>query len=357
MIRRFFRTALLLLDGLLLLLFAVGYAARYFHPRFAWWAELVATGLPYLSLLLLPATALVALSRRWMLLGLHLLLLGLALVRFVPLERGAQPGPDDLVLLTFNISRGGGARADQQSRAVAALVRAEKPDVVALQEAFIEYHPTGRAVRPDAPVAALIDSMGYRTIGPDGSNGAVFTPQPVLAHVELLEQTQHLLERYGDAEPAARVVRTRFRWQGREAVHYNLHLRSFGNRKPWEDERRRSPRRWLSYLRQYRDAYLVRAREMEQVRAMLAQETLPLIVSGDFNSTPHNWVYHGLADGLVDAFRVAGRGWGATYHADFPVARIDHVLVSRAWKVVQAHVSKAPYSDHLPLVVRLRWRE
>ncbi len=194
MIRRFFRTALLLLDGLLLLLFAVGYAARYFHPRFAWWAELVATGLPYLSLLLLPATALVALSRRWLLLGLHLLLLGLALVRFVPLERGAPPGPDDLVLLTFNISRGGGARADQQSRAVAALVRAEKPDVVALQEAFIEYHPTGRAVRPDAPVAALIDSMGYRTIGPDGSNGAVFTPQPVLAHVELLEQTQHLLD-------------------------------------------------------------------------------------------------------------------------------------------------------------------
>ncbi len=96
---------------------------------------------------------------------------------------------------------------------------------------------------------------------------------------------------------------------------------------------------------------------MEQIRAMLAQETLPLIVSGDFNSTPHNWVYYGLADGLVDAFRVAGRGWGATYHADFPVARIDHVLVSRAWKVVQAHVSKAPYSDHLPLVVRLRWRE
>ncbi len=355
--RRFFGTVLLLLDGGLLLLFVVGYAARYVHPRYAWGADLVATTLPYLALILVGAAVLVALARRWRLLLLHLVLVVLAAVRFLPPERGAVPAPDDLVLLTFNTSRGGGARADDQGRALTALVRAETPDLVAIQEAFVEYHPSGQAVRPSETLAALVDSLGYRTIGPDGSRGATYTPQPVLARLDLIEQTQIVLEPTTQGEPTSRVLRTHFRWAGREAVHYNLHLRSFGNRKPWEEDMHvLSVAFWLRYLRQYRAAILVRAREAELIRALLNRETLPVVVSGDFNSTPHNWAFHHLAQGLQDAFLVAGTGWGATYHARWPLARIDHVLVGPQWQIVSAHVSSAPHSDHLPLVVHLRWR-
>ncbi|MFQ5568498.1 MAG: endonuclease/exonuclease/phosphatase family protein [Rhodothermales bacterium] len=359
MIRRFVRTALLLLDGLLLLLFLVGYLARYIHPRYAWWAGLIATGLPYISGVLAGATVGILLARRWKWLALHLLVLVLILVRFVSMEGGASPGPGDLRVMTFNTSRGGGASVEELGRAVTAVVRAEKPDLLALQEAYIEYHPTPPTVRPEPILAALIDSLGYRTIGPDGSRGATYTPQPVLGRMQLLEQTQTIVEQGDDNTPTARVMRTRFRWKGREAVHYNLHLLSFGYQKPWEDEQRDllSLRFWITYLRQYRDAYLTRARQVEKIRALLDQETLPVIVSGDFNSTPHNWVYYCLTDGLQDAFKVAGRGWGATYHVKWPVARIDHLLVSPEWKVVSAHVSEAPHSDHLPLVVQVRWRE
>jgi len=357
--RRFFRTFILLLDGGVLILFLIGYLARYVRPDFAWWAELIATALPYVSLLLVGATLLVAVSRRWKLLAVHLVLVLLALIRFIPLERGASPGTDDLTLLTFNTSRGGGARADALGRAITTLVRDEAPDLVAFQEAYIEYHPTGQAVRPEVLLEALVDSLGYRTIGPNNARQTIYTPQPVLGRVELIKQTQTVLEHDAQNRPTARVVRTHFRWQGREAVHYNLHLHSFGNAKPWEDDRREpfSPVFWATYLRQYRAAFRVRAREIEKIVAMLKQETLPLIVSGDFNSTPHNSAFYRLADGLQDAFKVAGHGWGATYHVNLPLARIDHVLVSREWKVVSAHVSHAPHSDHLPLVVRLRWRD
>ena len=47
--RRFFRTVILLLDGGLLILFLVGYLARYGHPRSGWWAELIAIGLPFVN--------------------------------------------------------------------------------------------------------------------------------------------------------------------------------------------------------------------------------------------------------------------------------------------------------------------
>lgn len=357
--RRFFRIVIFLLDGGLLIFFLVGYLARYGHPRYTWWAELIAIGLPFLSMLLMGATVLVALARRWKLLAVHLALIVLAALRFVSFDRGAAPAPGDLTLLTFNTSRGGGASADVLSRAITALVRAEAPDLVAFQEAYIQYHPTTPRVRPGPVLAALVDSLDYRTIGPNGGQGATYTPQPVLGRLDLLEQTQTILSRNAQNEPTARVVRTHFRWQGREAVHYNLHLRSFGNDKPWEDRQRNlfALGFWTTYLRQYRTAYLVRAREIEQIRAMLARETLPLIVSGDFNSTPHNSAFYGLADGLQDAFQVAGHGWGATYHVDWPVARIDHVLVGPEWRVVSAHVAAPAGSDHLPLVVRLRWRE
>lgn len=359
-IRRILQTVLLVLDGLLLVLFAVGYVARYLHPRFMWWAELVATGLPYLSLALLVATVGVAVARRWVLLALHGAALVCMLVRFVPAERGAAPGPDDLRVMTYNTSRGGGARADALGSAITALVRAESPDLVAFQEAYVEYHSSGQAVRPEGLLAALVDSLGYRTIGPlPAAPRATYTPQPVLGRVELLDQTQTILPRAAPGEPTSRVVRTHFRWQGREAVHYNLHLRSFGSRKPWEDDERDSfsPSFWATYLRQYRHAFAMRAREAALIHAMIARETLPIIVSGDFNSTPHNGAYYELAQGLRDAFKIAGHGWGATYHGRLPLVRIDHVLVSKEWEVVSAYVADAPYSDHRPVVVRLRWKD
>ena len=348
-----------MLDGLLVGLFVTGYMARYVAPRLAWWSELIATALPYLSLMLLGATVLVAMKRRWKLLLLHLVLMGLAAVRFVPLERGARPQPDDLVLMTVNTSRGGGATAETLRREITALVRRVEPDLVAFQEAYVEYHPDGEAVRPEYLLKTLVDSLDYRTIGPRPNPGATYTPQPVLGRVELLDQTQLLLPTPGTPARDMRGVRTVFRWKGREAVHYNLHLHTFGSRKPWEDERRNafSPSFWGSYIRQYREAYLKRSSEMEQLRELLGREALPLIVSGDFNSTPHNSVFHGLMEaGLQDAFKVAGTGWGATYHADWPLARIDHVLVGPAWKVVQAEVIDTGFSDHKALVVRLRWR-
>ncbi|HMB93270.1 MAG TPA: endonuclease/exonuclease/phosphatase family protein [Rhodothermales bacterium] len=356
MIRRLSLSLLLLLDGLLLVLFVVGYASRYVPSRFFWWAEVVATGLPYLSMVLVVVTITVALMQRWRLLAVHVVLLVLALLRFASFGGGAEPQPDDLVLLTFNTSKGGGAQAEEQGHAITKLVRIEDPDIVALQESSVEFHPTGRRIRPIVPIRALIDSLGYHIIGPDGEREAVYTKQPVLAEVELVEQTQRLLH---EDNMGTGVVRTHFRWKGREAVHYNLHLHSFGYTKPWEDAGRNiySFSFWKRYLLQYRDAYLDRAAEMRKVQAMLAEETLPVIVSGDFNSTPHNHAFYGIAQGLQDAFKVAGQGWGATYRADRPFARIDHVLASNEWEVVSAHVTKADHSDHRALIVRLRWAE
>ena len=137
--RRFFRTVVLLLDAVVLTVFLVGYLARYGNPAYTWGAELIATGLPFLSLVLVGVTVLVGLARWWKLFAVHLLLVLLVVIRFVSLEQGATPDAKDLTLLTFNTSSGrAGARAEVQGRAITALVRAEDPDLVAFQEAFVQ---------------------------------------------------------------------------------------------------------------------------------------------------------------------------------------------------------------------------
>jgi endonuclease/exonuclease/phosphatase (EEP) superfamily protein YafD len=142
-------------------------------------------------------------------------------------------------------------------------------------------------------------------------------------------------------------------------VVFNVHLQSFGERKPWRDPGASvlDPTFWISYLLQYRLAFEARAWETRQLRALMDRETVPVLLCGDFNSTPHSRVYRHLAAGRQDAFREAGTGWGMSYHRRLPLVRIDYVLASEEWEPVSARTVPAGLSDHLPVLVRLRWRD
>ncbi len=355
--RRFFWILFRALDVVLLLGFAMGYAARYTPPGRLWWTELIATGLPYLSMAVLVATVPFVVARRWRLVGMHVFFLGLVLLRFGFRGDGADtttPAPEDLTVLTFNTSRGGGASAEAQGTAVSQLLMAQQPHLACFQELNFAYDGAASGVR----LSGLTDSLNYTVVGPEHPQEMTQAWQPVLARVPVLSHKQILLPSI-QQDPPGRVVRVHFSWQDREAVLYNLHLHTFGSQKPWNDQARDplSWPFWKSYLQQYRAAYLARAKEVTHIRAMLDEETLPVIICGDFNSTAHNSAFGELARSLQDAFREVGQGLGATYHARLPFARIDHILISNDWEVLDASVGQSDFSDHLPLTARVRWRE
>lgn len=337
--------------------FLAGYAARHVQADALWWTELLAIGLPYLGLLLLPCTLVLAWARRWRLLGIHAVLLLLAALRMGPVllpGRAADARPDDLVLLSYNVGNDAQGRPAEE---LAALVRREQPDVIVLQEALIAFYPQAPHVRARPYLRAVLDSLGYRTIAPQ-ADGATYTPQPVLSRLPLRAQVQQEVAWSPGDSVQTKVTRTRLVWQGREVVLYNLHLHSFGSRKPWQEQEGAwwRPRVWAAYLRRYRAVFAQRAREAAAVRALLAREGGAVLVCGDLNSTPHNQVYARVAGGLQDAFGAAGQGWGMTYHARLPLVRIDYVFAGPAWEVVSARLPAGGGSDHRPLVVRLRWR-
>lgn len=100
-----------------------------------------------------------------------------------------------------------------------------------------------------------------------------------------------------------------------------------------------------------------------QVRALLGAEWMvqagadvPLIVCGDFNSSPLSAVYRRLSRDLRDVQWAAGTR-RATWPSRLPFWRIDHMFVSRSLGVRSCSVIDTGLarvaSDHLPLVAEL----
>jgi endonuclease/exonuclease/phosphatase family metal-dependent hydrolase len=362
-------TAFLVLDVPLLLAVALGLAARDLHPGPVWWVQFFGVLLPYLTWFLGVAALGPLLARRWGWFALHLVFLGLVAWRAFPPERlagGPAPAADDLVLMSFNVPQSGPSR-DALRDSLVTLVARERPDVLALQEVWAL--PGRRRPLRDAPHAeAVVERLPYVPATfprprPEDPRPMRSTVVPVLVRdradtLAVLEQRVLPLGTGAEEDRPSSATRTRFRWQGREGVLYNVHLRSFGDDKPWEDRiRLLEPATWLPYLRQYRDAFRARAADVDQLTAFVEAETLPVLVVGDLNGTADNWTYEALRGGRRDAYLTAGAGAGHTYRADKPLVRIDFVLADRAWDVTMARVLDVGFSEHRPLVVGLRWAE
>ena len=246
----------------------VGALAAYLPPHAFWWAQLVALGLPYWTALLALATlSLLLRKQRGWALG-YAVLLAWVLVRTVPLGwAGAAPeaSPDDLVLLTFNTPASGASR-EVLADGVYAFFEQTVPTVASLQEAITITSETQRW-QPNH-LDLVTDSLRYRVpMPPFEANGMAQTSVPLYVRPDqaapdgfvVLEQRGHTL--MPDEDYPSEVLRTHFRWRGREGVHYNLHLASFGMDKPWNDGVPfYSLSGGLGYLRQYRDAVRRRGR-------------------------------------------------------------------------------------------------
>jgi len=93
-----------------------------------------------------------------------------------------------------------------------------------------------------------------------------------------------------------------------------------------------------------------------QVGAILDEAdrtSVPHALLGDLNARPDAPELAPLLERFGDAWAVAGEGEGFTFPASAPKSRIDYVLVSPQLEVRGASVPTLPGSDHLALVCEL----
>jgi endonuclease/exonuclease/phosphatase family metal-dependent hydrolase len=349
-------------QGLLIALFLAAWAARYVHPRDLWWPQVVALGMPVLILLLVVAAVAQAWVRQPIGVIVYLVLLLLVAPRYVtvPGRTGDEP---TLRVLSFN--------ADytyfrpSARRPLAEVLEQHEPDIVVLQEASVAwYAEDGRVlgVMGSRALLPLLRHPELRGEAPDPTEAVTPVRLPVFASLrwtdfQLLEGWEY---EEGDGGRRSTLSRSEVEWEGRSIAVYNVHLRSFGRKRPWRQAQRHlmfSPAAWRAALATYKDDFITRSEDVERLRAILASERLPFLVCGDLNSTPHHWTYAHLARGLQDTFHRAGRGWGATYHARFPIVRIDYILASPEWRIRRAHVLRGIASDHNPVLADVALRD
>ncbi|MET8976932.1 endonuclease/exonuclease/phosphatase family protein [Streptomyces sp. NPDC004539] len=98
-----------------------------------------------------------------------------------------------------------------------------------------------------------------------------------------------------------------------------------------------------------------RDRNAQALGAVLAAERAERVVLlGDLNGTLDDRAFDGVTARLRSVQEVAGKGFGFSWPAAFPVARIDQILV-RGVDPRSAWLLPETGSDHLPVAARIGW--
>lgn len=88
--------------------------------------------------------------------------------------------------------------------------------------------------------------------------------------------------------------------------------------------------------------------------AIAAEDSKRVVLLGDLNGSTDDRALDGLTSQLHSAQEQAGDGFGFSYPADFPVVRIDQILV-RGVTADRSWVLPATGSDHRPVAAGLSW--
>jgi endonuclease/exonuclease/phosphatase family metal-dependent hydrolase len=238
-------------------------------------------------------------------------------------------------ILTYNVHRCVGTDGRLDVGRIAAVIAAQDPDIVALQEVDVRRARTGGVDQVEEIARRLGMSSHFHaalTIEEEEYGDAILTdlperlvksgPLPGYAPLPRLEPRGALWVAIQAGEAELQVVNTHLGLVPREQM---LQARALAGPE------------WLAH----------------------PQQRGPVALVGDLNAGVRSAVCRCLRARLHDARRAVGgpRLATTTFPSRLPVARLDHVLVSEGVKVRALHVPKDSLaraaSDHLPLVADL----
>jgi endonuclease/exonuclease/phosphatase family metal-dependent hydrolase len=127
------------------------------------------------------------------------------------------------------------------------------------------------------------------------------------------------------------IIRSVLDVKGKQVVYYGVHL----------------PR--ISMDRSFK----FKQRIFIKLASIIAEESLPLIVTGDFNSTPYSPIFKKLID--ISKLKYPDYEWNPTWPSFFPPLwiPIDHVLVKHDAQIHELTKGGFIFSDHFPIFAKI----
>ena len=339
--------ALMVIAAFLLVL---SYLSMFFNPAKAWMMTLF--GLFFLPLLLLNLFlllwALVRRSKACLIPLVALIPACFVLGKYVQFSRSENtPSAGEGVrILSYNVGRFGLTDLDRRSCAdsVVAFLKRQDADIICLQEFFFRDSKSLRAYLEDNFKGYNAEYYVYTTDA--GCYGNVTLSRfPLRGKGKIDFDKSSNLTLYGDYDIGGKRLRI-----------YNCHFQSYNlSLSGLVRNARRDYRKTLSDTEEkMRASILLRPLQVDQVLQDIEECPTLSVVAGDFNDNPVSYTYYRLSRGRRDTFEDAGKGFGATYSALWPLLRIDYVLIPKAFKATEHVVNRSvKWSDHYPVAAKI----
>lgn len=102
-------------------------------------------------------------------------------------------------------------------------------------------------------------------------------------------------------------------------------------------------------FRRYKNAAIIRERQVNDLITMINNTDRYHIVGGDFNDTPLSYTFSRVNEILEDSYTTSGSGIGTTFRGRIPFLRIDYLLYSDGLINKRFSIGNEKFSDHYPI--------
>ena len=342
------RVLMLIVAGLLV----VSYGTVFINPAKAW-------GLSLLGLMFVPLSIMNMILLLWALkrLSRSFVIPLLALLpSFFFIGRYVQPSSDEITpsgdptlkIMTYNVGRFGlhDATSGVHSRSqcadsIFAFIRAQKPDVVCLQEFRISDLNKVRSYLSRQMKDYRADFYLFPS-----SNGSAFG-NVTLSRIPVVGKGKIKFE-----ESVNLAIYTDYRIHDRSFRVYNCHFESYNISFPGIIRGvLRADKTVMSETGiKMKRSIIRRPKQVDMVFSDIERCPVESFVCGDFNDNPVSYSYYRMTKGRKDSFREAGEGFGATFARLWPLLRIDYLLLPDRFNAIEHHTPRIKFSDHYPVI-------
>lgn len=102
--------------------------------------------------------------------------------------------------------------------------------------------------------------------------------------------------------------------------------------------------------------FKLQQKQAEMMMKEVDKSPYKTLVIGDFNNTAFSYIYQQVkGTRFNDAFLEQGSGFGKTFNLSYFPLRIDFLMIDKSIEIESFEVFPVIYSDHFPIMSRIKW--
>jgi endonuclease/exonuclease/phosphatase family metal-dependent hydrolase len=371
-VRKFAKRFLILLNMVVGMLFLLSCCNAFLHPDKWWFIALLAFFFPLLLIgLLCFLICWIFVSPRYTLISIICLLIGWqnihAFFGFSPASHDfSHKDSTHIRIMTWNVRRWDEFSLKKTGSSghrlpMLELVARQKADLLCFQEFYEPADSTKSNIRyicNRLGYPYFFFSRDYHSHNNKFETGTIiFSKYPIVAKTQAhlnkdsLQKTESLIA--ADIDINGKIIRV-FTTHLQSVLFKTKDFRNVEIIQNAEDSMLEASR---SLAKKLKNALGLRGYQADAVRKQLDQSPYPVVICGDFNDVPNSYAYFHIRGNLQDAFIAKCLGIGRSYKGISPTLRIDYILPSQDFLVIQSMKLNSPYSDHDAMLTDLQLQE